>query len=69
MIGRLLCWLGIHAFKPWAWNSVVEPLPIERCERCGVGRKFLTCGAAIRYSRETMEEAARELEDLEKRDG
>jgi hypothetical protein len=58
---HLLCRIGIHRFRPWAWNSVIEPLPIERCDRCGVGRKFLVCGAEIRYSVDTMAEADEDL--------
>ena len=57
----LRCALGLHAFVPWAVNSVVEPLAIEKCRRCGCGRKFLICGASIRYSVEQMREAAEDL--------
>ena len=61
MFDRLLCWLGLHDFEPWAYNSVIELLPIEKCRRCGVGRKCLTYGVVLRYSVEQMEEAAKEL--------
>jgi hypothetical protein len=61
MLGRIACFFGLHRFRPWAINSVVEPLPVERCERCGVGRKWLTCGVELRYSREQMAEAEEDL--------
>lgn len=65
-IARLLCRLGLHAFRPWAWNSVVEPMPVEKCARCGRGRKLLMCGAVLHYSLAQMEQAAEDLERAER---
>lgn len=59
---KWLCKIGLHSFKPWALNSVVNPIPIERCGRCGVGRQAVLWGGQIRYTRAEMDEAARSIE-------
>lgn len=68
---HLLCRIGLHRFRPWAYNSLINPLPVERCERpgCGVGRQFHICGAILTYTAEQMREAAEVLAEKEAAEG
>jgi hypothetical protein len=54
----ILCRIGLHRFRPWAYNSVLNPLPIEICERpgCGVGRQFHITGAVFTFTAEQVAE-------------
>ena len=63
----LLCRVGLHRFRPWAFNSLLNPMPVERCERsgCGVGRQFHIMGAIFTYTSDQMREMAEELERRE----
>jgi hypothetical protein len=57
----LLCLIGLHEYRPFAFNSVVNPLPIEECERCGLGRQWNVAGFLTKYTRRQMAEARADL--------
>jgi hypothetical protein len=59
---KWLCTFGLHKFKPWAINSLVNPIPVERCERCGTGRQWAGHGGQIRYTKAQLDEASRAVE-------
>lgn len=49
------CHFGIHDWQIIGYNSVLNPLPVEQCSRCGCGRQFeMTSGAEIRWTPEQM---------------
>ena len=54
---RWLCRIGVHRFRPYAYNSFVNPFPVEECTRCGIGQQFHLAGFTTRYTREQMTEA------------
>lgn len=61
---KVLCKIGLHRFKPFAHNSLVNPLPVEECARCGIGRQLSPYGYETRYTREAIIEAKAQLERL-----
>lgn len=50
-----LCKIGLHKWTELGMNSFLEPLPVECCKRCGIGRKLLLVGAYLVYSKEQMD--------------
>lgn len=57
---KWLCKIGIHKYRPFGYNSLVLPLPILRCDRCGKGVQYCM-GYTNAYTKEQLEAAAREF--------
>ena len=57
--GTLGCIVGLHRWTIIGYNSILNPLPVERCDRCGIGRQFHVTGAEFRFTREEMDEACK----------
>jgi len=51
------CRFGIHRWNIIGYNSVLNPMPVEQCTRCGLGRQFQMCGSEIQCAPEDMKEA------------
>jgi hypothetical protein len=58
-LGTLVCLFGLHRWEIVGYNSILNPLPVERCARCGIGRQFHVVGAEFRFTREQMEESCK----------
>ncbi len=52
--GRLWCRLGAHKWGVVGYNSILNPMPVEQCRRCKIGRQFHLVGAEFYYSAEQM---------------
>jgi hypothetical protein len=55
--GTLGCFVGLHRWTTVGYNSFLNPLPVERCDRCGIGRQFHIMGAELRFTKEQMDRA------------
>lgn len=56
-----LCKIGFHSFKDLPlWGGVLNPMPVEICKRCGIGRQFHIMGAEFRYTKEQMDALLKE---------
>lgn len=51
----ILCFFGLHDWHIVGYNSVINPLPVERCKDCGIGRQFNICGAEFRWTKDEMD--------------
>ena len=58
LLGKFLCLIGLHRWKPMGYNSYYNPTPVNQCQRCGKGTQIhlSSGGATINYSKEYCEE-------------
>ena len=63
-LNKLLCLFGCHQWHPLTSGSILNPVPVERCERCGIGRQLHWAGE-IRWSRQEMEKAQASITEYE----
>jgi hypothetical protein len=55
--GALGCFVGLHRWRVTGISSILNPCPVERCDRCGIGRQFNVAGVEARYTSEKMDKA------------
>lgn len=61
-MNKLLCVIGLHRWTTVGYNSVLNPMPVERCERCGRGRQFHMYGDVYTWTRAEMDEMLKQQE-------
>lgn len=55
---KVRCFLGLHYWHEVGFGNLLNPCPVERCKRCGVGRHFqIAAGCYAYYSKEEMDTA------------
>lgn len=63
---KLLCAIGFHQWKIVGYNSVLNPMPVEMCERCGIGRQFHMYGAEFRWTKDEMNQMLSQQQNHER---
>lgn len=57
---KFLCIIGFHKWETVGYNSVLNPMPVERCTCCGIGRQFHMYGDECRWSKTEMDQMMKE---------
>lgn len=52
---KIRCLVGLHYWHEVGFVSLLNPIQLERCRRCGVGRQFQFMGALMYYSKPEMD--------------
>lgn len=51
----LRCRLGLHRYRHLTLTSLLMPIPLEECVRCGVGRQYDQFGSITTFTKEYMD--------------
>jgi hypothetical protein len=54
LFGRLLCMIGVHKWGAIGYDSILNPIALEQCRRCKIGRQFHPAGMEFTFTAEQM---------------